>query len=190
MTAEIEKLMMGYSWNVEKSIFFNFIISSRLAFSINYSKLAWHTGCLRGYWATCYGQDNGKKMMFKGGHLLIYSSSSAPVWNEQRCCSAAEWLQEVLQKSCKSAGLQQPQISAAVESPLTAINSALAAVQKIPESRSALQSGCKVALKRQRMLLCTGNGLPLVSTKKRNAGSNNTIIMIHGRGVDKVLVAE
>ena len=36
----------------------------------------------------------------------------------------------------------------------------------------------------------TGNGLPLVSTKKRNAGSNNTIIMIHGRGVDKALVAE
>ena len=40
MTTEIEKLMMGYSWNVEKSIFFNFIISSPLAFSINYSKLA------------------------------------------------------------------------------------------------------------------------------------------------------
>ena len=39
MTGEIEKLMMGYSWNVEKSIFFNFIISSPLAFSINYSKL-------------------------------------------------------------------------------------------------------------------------------------------------------
>ena len=36
----------------------------------------------------------------------------------------------------------------------------------------------------------TGNGLPLVSTKKRNAGSNNTIITIHGRGVDKALVAE
>ena len=37
----------------------------------------------------------------------------------------------------------------------------------------------------------TGNGLPLVSTKKkRNAGSNNTIILIHGRGVDKALVAE
>ena len=33
-----------------------------------------------------------------------------------------------------------------MESPLTAINSAVAAVQKIPESRSALQSGCKVAL--------------------------------------------
>ena len=40
MTTEIEKLMMGYSWNVEKSIFFNFIISSPLAFSISYSKLA------------------------------------------------------------------------------------------------------------------------------------------------------
>ena len=76
-----------------------------------------------------------------------------PVRNEQRCCSAAKWLQEALQKSCKSAGLQQPQILAAVESSLTAINSAFAAVQKIPESRSALQSGCKVASKRQRMLL-------------------------------------
>ena len=40
ITTEIEKLMMGYSWNGEKSIFFNFIISSPLAFSINYSKLA------------------------------------------------------------------------------------------------------------------------------------------------------
>ena len=61
--------------------------------------------------------------------------------NEQHFCSAAEWLQEVLQKSCKSAGLQQSQILAELESPLTAINSAFAAVQKIPESRSALQSG-------------------------------------------------
>ena len=56
-------------------------------------------------------------------------------------------------KRYKSAGLQQPQILAAVESPLTAINSAFVAVQKIPESRSALQSGFKVASKRQRMLL-------------------------------------
>ena len=78
-----------------------------------------------------------------------------------------------------------------MESPLTAINSAFAAVQKIPESRSALQSGCKVALKRQRMLLPVLNGLPLVITKKRNAGSNNyTMIMIHGREVYKALVAE
>ena len=69
--------------------------------------------------------------------------------------------QEALQSSCKSAGLQQSQILAAVESPLTAINSAFAAVQKIPESRSALQSGFEKTKN-----VVTGNGLPLVSTKK------------------------
>ena len=90
-----------------------------------------------------------------------------PVRNEQRYCSAAEWLQEALQKSCKSAGLQQPQILAAVESPLTAINSAFAAVQKIPESRSALQSGCKVASKRQGMLLPVMAYHSLVQKKKK-----------------------
>ena len=68
---------------------------------------------------------------------------------------------------------------------MTAINSAFAVVQKIPESRSALQSGFEKTKN-----VVTGNGLPLVSTKKRNAGSNNTIITIHGRGVDKALVAE
>ena len=103
------------------------------------------------------------------------------VRNEQRCCSAAEWLQEALQKSCKRAGLQEPQILAAVESPLTAINSAFAAVQKIPEWRSALQSGCKVASKRQGMLLPV-MAYHSVVQKKRNAGSNSTIVMIHGRG--------
>ena len=72
-----------------------------------------------------------------------------------------------------------------MESPLTAINSAVAAVQKIPESQSALQSGFEKTKN-----VVTGNGLPLVSTKKRNVGSNNTIITIHGRGVDKALVAE
>ena len=118
--------------------------------------------------------------------MTVEMQWALPVRNEQRCCSAAEWLQEALQKSCKSAGLQQPQILAAVESPLTAINSAFAAVQKIPESRSALQSGCKVASKRQ--VIFTGNALPLVSTKKRNAGSNNAIIKINGRGVDKALM--
>ena len=56
---------------------------------------------------------------------------------------------------------------------------------KIPESRSVLQGGFEKTKN-----VVTGNGLPLVSTKKRNAGSNNTIIMIHGRGVDKALVAE
>ena len=85
----------------------------------------------------------------------------------------------MLQKSCESAGLQQSQILAAVESPLTAINSAFAVAQKIPESRSALQSGFEKTKN-----VVTGNGLSLVSTKNRNARSNNTI-MIHGRGVDK-----
>ena len=118
--------------------------------------------------------------------FLLTPITALPVRNVQRCCSAAEWLQDALQKSCKSAGLQQPQILAAVESPLTAINSAFAAVQKIPESRSALQSGCKVASKRQRMLLPVMPYHSLVQ-KKRNAGSNNTIIMIRGRGVDKAL---
>ena len=99
--------------------------------------------------------------------------------------SVAEWLQEALQKSCKSAGLQQSQIWATVESPLAAINSTFAALQKIPESRSALQSGFEKTKN-----VVAGNGLPFVSTKKRNAGSDNTIIMIHGRGVDKALVAE
>ena len=69
-----------------------------------------------------------------------------------------------------------------MESPLTAINSAVAAVQKIPESRSALQ----VASKKTKNVV-TRNGLPLVSTKKRNEDFNNTIIMKHGRGIDKAL---
>ena len=81
--------------------------------------------------------------------------------------------------------LDKAQILAAVESPLTAINSAFAAVQKNPESRSSLQSGFEKTKN-----VVTGNGLSLVSTKKRNAGSNNTIIMTLGGGVDKALVAE
>ena len=68
---------------------------------------------------------------------------------------------------------------------MTAINSAFAAVQKIPESRSALQSGFEKTKN-----VITRNGLPLVSTKKRNEDFNNTIIMIHGRGVDKALLAQ
>ena len=96
-------------------------------------------------------------------------TAEIPVRNEQCCCSAAEWLQEALQKSCKSAGLQQPQILAAVESPLTVINSTFAAVQKIPESRSALQSGCKVASKRQRMLLPVMPYHSLVQKKEMQA---------------------
>ena len=59
---------------------------------------------------------------------------------------------------------------------MTAINSAVAAVQKIPKSRYVLQS---VFEKTKNVV--TGNGLPLVSTKKGNADFNNTIIMIHVR---------
>ena len=102
--------------------------------------------------------DNGKESPL----LNLHGDIQYPVRNEQRCCSAAECLQEALQKSCKSTGLQQSQILAAVESPLTAINSAAAAVQKIPESRSALQSGFEKTKN-----VVTGNGLPLVSTKKK-----------------------
>ena len=120
---------------------------------------------------------------------MCYLWSTFPVRNEQRCCSAVEWLQEALQKSWKRAGLQQSQILAAVESPLTAINIAVAAVQEIPESWSPLQSGCKVASKRQRMLLPVMRAYQsLVQKKKRNANFNNTVIMIHGRGVDKALL--
>ena len=68
---------------------------------------------------------------------------------------------------------------------MTAINSAVAAVHKIPKSRSALQSGLEKTKN-----VVTANGLPLVSTKKGNAGSNNTKIVIQGRGVDKAFVAE
>ena len=100
--------------------------------------------------------------------------------------SAAEWLQEALQKSCTSAGLQQSQILVAVESPLTAIKALLQQCRKFPHHNL----GCKVRQSGFEKNVVTGNGLPLVSTKKRNVGSNNTIILIHGRGVDKALVAE
>ena len=50
---------------------------------------------------------------------------------------------------------------------MTAINSAVAAVQKIPESRSALQSGCKVALNFKTKNVVPGNVLLLVSTQKK-----------------------
>ena len=64
---------------------------------------------------------------------------------------------------------------------MTAINSAVAAVQKIPESQSALQSG----FEKQRMLLPVMAYHSLVQKRKRNTDFNNTIIMRHGRGVDK-----
>ena len=101
--------------------------------------------------------------------------------------SAAEWLQEVLQKSCKRVCWSSSKFwlfNTAVESSLVAINSTVAAVQKIPESRSVLQSGFEKTKN-----VVTGNGLALISTIKRNTGFKNTIIMIHCRGVDRALVA-
>ena len=73
------------------------------------------------------------------------------------------------------------------ESPLTAINSAVAAVQKIPESRSALQSGCKVASNFKTKNVVPGNAYYSLVRKKRNADFNNTITTKHGGGVDKAL---
>ena len=52
------------------------------------------------------------------------------------------------------------------KSPLTAINSAVAAVQKIPESRSALQSGCKVASNFKTKNVVPGNAYHSLVQKK------------------------
>ena len=53
-----------------------------------------------------------------------------------------------------------------MESPLRAINSAVAAVQKITEPRSALRRGFEKTKN-----VVTGNGLPLVSKKKTTAAT-------------------
>ena len=74
-----------------------------------------------------------------------------------------------------------------MESPLTAINSAVAAVQKIPESRSALQSSCKVASNFKTKNVVPGNAYHSLVQKKRNADFNNTRTTKHGGGVDKAL---
>lgn len=55
-------------------------------------------------------------------------------------------------------------LSAAMESVLTVVNSTVAAVQKIPESRSALQYGCGEALKSERMFI-NGQSIAVVSLK-------------------------
>ena len=86
--------------------------------------------------------------------------------------SAAEWLQEALQKSGKRAGCTSNKFwvfEAAVESPLRAINSAVAAVQKITEPRSALRRGFE---KTKNVVIflefhSTKQGLPLVNSWSR-----------------------
>ena len=75
--------------------------------------------------------------------------------------SAAEWLQEALQKSCKSAGLQQSQILDAVESPLTAIKQRFCSGAE--NSRITI---CAAKWLRKTKNVVSGNDLPLVSTKK------------------------
>ena len=79
--------------------------------------------------------------------------------------SAAEWLQEALQKSCKSAGLQQSQILDAVESPLTAIKQRFCSGAENSRiticAAKWLQSGFEKTKN-----VVSGNDLPLVSTKK------------------------
>ena len=52
-----------------------------------------------------------------------------------------------------------------MESVLTVVNNTVAAVQKIPESRSALQYGCGEALKSRRMFI-NGQSIAVVSLKK------------------------
>ena len=73
-------------------------------------------------------------------------------------------LQNDFKKHYKRAGCSSSKfltVSRCRESALTAINSAVAAVQKIPKSRYVLQSGFEKTKN-----VVTGNGLPLVSTEK------------------------
>ena len=55
-------------------------------------------------------------------------------------------------------------LSAAMESVLM-VNSTVAAVEKIPESRSALKYGCGEALKSERMFI-NGQSIAVVTLKK------------------------
>ena len=75
-------------------------------------------------------------------------------------------IQEALQKRCERTGLRQFQIWAVERCDGKRFDrgkpSTVAAVQKIPEPRSALQNGFEKTKK-----VVTVNGLPLVSTKKK-----------------------
>ena len=54
------------------------------------------------------GQQVAPMILDSAGDAMTIPSSmtttAVPVRNTQRCCSAAEWLQEALQNSCKEAG--------------------------------------------------------------------------------------
>ena len=97
--------------------------------------------------------------------LTVVTVVTVVAVNPYETSSAAAALKNDFKKRYKRAGCSSSKFwlfRAAVESPLTAINSAVAAVQKIPESRSALQSGFEKTKN-----VVTGNGLALVSTKKK-----------------------
>ena len=87
-----------------------------------------------------------------GVHQMLLSANQKslpiqlpPYETSSAAAAVQNGFKKLATKELQKRWLQQWQISAAVESPLTAINSAVAAVQKILESQSALQSGCKVA---------------------------------------------
>ena len=78
-------------------------------------------------------------------------------------------IQEALQKRCERTGLRQFQIWAVERRGGKRFDrgkpSTVAAVQKNPESRSALQCGCGEALKSERMFI-NGQSIAVVSLKK------------------------
>lgn len=61
-----------------------------------------------------------------------------------------------------------------MESVLTVVNSAAAAVQNISESQSALQYACREASRRERMFI-TGYGIALISLRKVFANNPSSV---------------
>ena len=56
-------------------------------------------------WVCCNSYNNNVPIWWLSDYPhLIKKLRNFPVRNAQRCCSAAEWLQEALQNSCKEAG--------------------------------------------------------------------------------------
>ena len=61
------------------------------------------------FWLSLINRDLHVALINRAGGLYgriltEVASTNRPVRNAQRCCSAAEWLQEALQNSCKKAG--------------------------------------------------------------------------------------
>ena len=95
------------------------------------------------------------EILLQGCALKKIEGSPGPVWNEQRCCSAAEWLQEALQKSCKRAGCSSSKFwlfHAAENSRIT----------------NCAAKGLRSGFKKTKNVV-TGGGLPLISTKNKKS---------------------